>query len=137
MVKPSGRRSFLTDLPATPLNLRRRGAFQSPTELLSMKIRPSAAAVGALTVAASMLGGLVFVAGEGCTDVTNDALPDDAGIFEGGEAGMDDRGKGSASRSHTAGGERRDVQLMVGAEHEGGIDQPAWSPVVPGAWSSR
>ena len=55
MVKPSGRRSFLTDLPATPLNLRRRGAFQSPTELLSMKIRPSAAAVGALTVAASML----------------------------------------------------------------------------------
>lgn len=37
-------------------------------------------------VAASLLGGLALVAGEGCTVLTNDALPDDAGIFEGGDA---------------------------------------------------
>lgn len=42
--------------------------------------------LAAVTVAASLVGALVLVAGEGCTVLTNDALPDDAGIFEGGDA---------------------------------------------------
>lgn len=34
-------------------------------------------------------GGALLIGGSGCTVLTNDALPDDAGVFEGGEAGGD------------------------------------------------
>lgn len=39
-----------------------------------------------VAVVASAAAGLVLVIGSGCTVLTNDALPDDAGVFEGGDA---------------------------------------------------
>lgn len=50
-----------------------------------MSLDRKAMALGALFVA-SAIGGTLAIA-SGCTVLTNDALPDDAGLFEGGEGG--------------------------------------------------
>jgi hypothetical protein len=50
-----------------------------------MPLDRKAIALGAFVIAFAAIGGSALVSG--CTVLTNDRLPDDAGIFEGGEAG--------------------------------------------------